>query len=118
MTKKIFRILYTLLLESDHSELVVVKRNVRLDFGIFEEFRRGFCELLLFHVSFAEMEVHKRQLGGSLLRDLKFLDGVVVLFPVEVRLAHKQMELRAVAADFDESGHGALLKFRLLGFPG
>ena len=58
--------------------------------------------------------MHEWKLGVGAGCGLQFFNSVIVLFAIEMRLSHKQMQFRRVLADFKQAAKSALLEVGVL----
>ena len=84
------------------SELVVVVCHVGFEGCVFEELLFGFRQFLFLVVRDSEIKVRKGKFGIGFEGEIEILDGVVVLFTVDVRFSQQQMQLGRVLAGFDQ----------------
>src|SRR5215472_1897389 len=86
----------------DGSQAVVVKRHVWFQGNVFQKLISRVRVIFVVGIDQSEIEVRKRQVRLHLYSLLELCDSLVVLFAVQMRLAHKQVKFGRVAADRDQ----------------
>src|SRR5438094_9142416 len=115
--KILFCFLISLLKVVNHPKLIVVVRDVGIECYIFEKFRFSAIEILLFEISPSEIEMNEGEPGIALSREIKFLDGIVVFFVIDVSFANEQVHFWGVLSDFRHPSQCSLVEIAALSLP-
>ena len=95
----------------DVSEFVVIECQIGFHGGILEKFVARVFVVLLFQISQAQVEMNESQPRIRLGRSLEIGQGKIVLFEIQVRLAHEQMEFGRAFADLNQLRRGLIQFF-------
>src|SRR5437763_11909832 len=82
------------------AELIVVESHFRLHSNVLEKLFFGMIKIICMKIGQPQVEMDKRQTGTHRRRSLKFVDGWLIFLPVQMGLAHEEMEFSRVLANF------------------